>query len=138
MWALARSYWFDTLDDVSRPAASLSQRKALADMIPRCDMDAEQRASTVEAIATCKFVESDKVSLLTLSAGSRPKDQEKMSQGYKEFNGYAPRHLQTRLLDPEIQPNDFAFLLFNFLGKLGMRKADEYTYERMASFITVR
>ena len=125
------------LDETCLPAASLSQRNALADMIPRCAMDADQRATLVTELASCKFLETDKIAILSGAAGEKPSARGKLSQDYTEFHNYFTDQLQQRFLDGEITPGEMTYLLFDMLGKLGMRRGDEHTYKRIASFIMV-
>jgi len=117
---------------------SLVQRKALADLLCHCHLDANQRVVVVADLAKCRFLEHDKQALLELAAGAKPRQPKgAMSQDYVEFVVYMPEDLQNRFLDPDSLGIQLEAELFTFLGDLGLRRGSEFTYKKMSSVLSV-
>ena len=51
------------------PLLSLVQRNALEDLMRRCTLDAEQRATFVDDVGRCNFTASDTLALVQMAAG---------------------------------------------------------------------
>ena len=102
---------------------SLAQRNVLEDLMSRCQLYVEQRATLADDINGCNFTPSDALALVSMAVG-KPKatsSGEKLGQDYVEFAPYMPEDLQDRIL-AGIHPNELQEEIFVFLGKGGMRR----------------
>ena len=124
-----------------RVASSKAQASALADMVSRCDLNAEDTSTFMNDVSDCNFEEADMQRIISASqklkaepCSAAPK---KLGQNYVAMHVLMYRAQQDMMMSADHTREEKLITMYKLLANAGMRKGDEFTYQRLNDIVTV-